>query len=399
MQTLILTLPKPLAWQHQVLREAARFNVVNVGRRAGKTILGQNRCATPETLSKPVAWFSPTYKMLLEVWRDMVRLLAPITARRSGQDHRLELITGGLVEFWSLDNPDVARGRKYRRVIIDEAAMVANLVDVWQYTLRPTLADFGGDAWFLSTPRGRNGFWQMYQWGQDAAQPDWRSWQMPSTVGVLAQSEIDEMRRAMPERVFRQEILAEFLDDGGGVFRRVSEAATSTALERGEAGGQYVIGVDWGKLNDWTVVTVLDADSRRMVYLDRFNQIDYAVQLGRLQAVCQRFAPYALVVERNSIGEPLIEQLQRLGLPVVPFQTTNATKAQIIDALALAFEQGALSILPEPVLLGELMAYEMERTGTGLLRYGAPDGGHDDCVMSLALAWYQIAGAQTWLLA
>ena len=398
MQT-TLTLPKPLDWQRQVVREAARFNVVNVGRRAGKTILGQNRCATPETLSKPVAWFSPTYKMLLEVWRDMVRLLAPITTRRSGQDHRLELITGGLVEFWSLDNPDVARGRKYRRVIIDEAAMVANLVDVWQYTLRPTLADFSGDAWFLSTPRGRNGFWQMYQWGQDTAQPDWRSWQMPSTVGVLAQSEIDEMRRAMPERVFRQEILAEFLDDGGGVFRRVSEAATATALERGEAGGQYVVGVDWGKLNDWTVVTVLDADSRRMVYLDRFNQIDYAVQLGRLQAVCQRFAPYALVVERNSIGEPLIEQLQRLGLPVVPFQTTNATKAQIIDALALAFEQGALSILSEPVLLGELMAYEMERTGTGLLSYGAPDGGHDDCVMSLALAWYQIAGAQTWLLA
>ena len=398
MQT-TLTLPKPLDWQRQVVREAARFNVVNVGRRAGKTILGQNRCATPETLSKPVAWFSPTYKMLLEVWRDMVRLLAPITTRRSGQDHRLELITGGLVEFWSLDNPDVARGRKYRRVIIDEAAMVANLVDVWQYTLRPTLADFSGDAWFLSTPRGRNGFWQMYQWGQDTAQPDWRSWQMPSTVGVLAQSEIDEMRRAMPERVFRQEILAEFLDDGGGVFRRVSEAATATALDRGEAGGQYVVGVDWGKLNDWTVVTVLDADSRRMVYLDRFNQIDYAVQLGRLQAVCQRFAPYALVVERNSIGEPLIEQLQRLGLPVVPFQTTNATKAQIIDALALAFEQGALSILSEPVLLGELMAYEMERTGTGLLRYGAPDGGHDDCVMSLALAWYQIAGAQTWLLA
>lgn len=398
MQT-TLTLPKPLDWQRQVVREAARFNVVNVGRRAGKTILGQNRCATPETLSKPVAWFSPTYKMLLEVWRDMVRLLAPITTRRSGQDHRLELITGGLVEFWSLDNPDVARGRKYRRVIIDEAAMVANLVDVWQYTLRPTLADFGGDAWFLSTPRGRNGFWQMYQWGQDTAQPDWRSWQMPSTVGVLAQSEIDEMRRAMPERVFRQEILAEFLDDGGGVFRRVSEAATATALDRGEAGGQYVVGVDWGKLNDWTVVTVLDADSRRMVYLDRFNQIDYAVQLGRLQAVCQRFAPYALVVERNSIGEPLIEQLQRLGLPVVPFQTTNATKAQIIDALALAFEQGALSILPEPVLLGELMAYEMERTGTGLLRYGAPDGAHDDCVMSLALAWYQIAGNQTWLLA
>jgi hypothetical protein len=74
-----------------------------------------------------------------------------------------------------------------------------------------------------------------------------------------------------------------------------------------------------------------------------------------------------------------------------PFTTTNASKAEIIDLLALAFEQRTLSILPNPILLNELKAYEAERLPSGLIRYGAPDGMHDDCVMALAMAWY---GAQ-----
>ena len=91
------------------------------------------------------------------------------------------------------------------------------------------------------------------------------------------------------------------------------------------------------------------------------------------------------------MGEPLIEQLQRQGLPVTAFNTTNATKTQAIEALALAFERGDLKIVSDPTLIGELQAYEMERLSSGLVRYGAPEGIHDDMVMSLALAWTAVA--------
>ena len=94
-----------------------------------------------------------------------------------------------------------------------------------------------------------------------------------------------------------------------------------------------------------------------------------------------------IVAERNSMGEPLIEQLSRDGLPVTSFQTTAQSKAQAIDALALAFERSEIRILPEPVLVGELQAYEMQRLPSGMMRYSAPDGMHDDTVMALALAW------------
>ena len=127
--------------------------------------------------------------------------------------------------------------------------------------------------------------------------------------------------------------------------------------------------------------------------MDRFNQIDYSVQRGRLQALAERYRPTVILAESNSMGEPIIEQLQRDGLPVRGFQTTNATKAAIIEGLALAFERQELRILNDATLIGELQAYEMDKTPSGMVRYGAPEGMHDDCVMSLALAWAATGGA------
>lgn len=389
MPTLTLTLPRPHPSQQTIIRESRRFNVVVCGRRFGKTTLGIDRLTGPALEGYPVAWFSPTYKMLAEVWRESVRILRPVISRPNVQERRLELVTGGVVEMWSLDQPDAARGRKYKRVVVDEAAMVRALQDAWQAVIRPTLTDFEGDGYFLSTPKGLNFFHQMYAWGQDELRPEWMSWQMPTLSNPhIKASEVEAARRELPERIFAQEYLARFLEGIGSVFRRVQDAATATQQDAPTPGHRYILGVDWGKLNDFTVLTVLDLDGRCQVWLDRFNQIDYQLQLARLRAVYERFQPVTIIAERNSMGEPIIEQIHREGMRVQPFTTTNATKAQAIDALALAFERGDLRILDDPVLIGELQAYESERLPSGLLRYGAPEGLHDDTVMALALAWH-----------
>ena len=363
--------------------------MVDVGRRAGKTVLGLDRCADRAVLTAPVAWFSPTYKMLLEVWREAVRTFAPITTRRSVQERRLEYVTGGVLEFWSLDNPDIARGRKYRRVIVDEAAMVPALMDAWQYAIRPTLADYNGDAWFLSTPKGHNGFWQMWQWGQDPAYPDWQSWQMPSSVNPrLAQSEIDEMRQMMPERVFQQEIDALFLPDGAGVFRGVLQAATAERQDGPRGGATYVGAIDWALSQDFTVLTIIDATNRAVAYIDRFNGVDYSLQRQRIAAACERFGVVSVLAEENAMGKPNNDELRKMGLPVRDFTTTNTSKAELIERLASDFEKGNIKILNDPTLIAELQAYEATRLPGGMTRYSAPDNMHDDLVMSLALAWY-----------
>lgn len=379
--------------QRQVAGAARRFNVLNCGRRFGKTLFGINRAMQTLRQGKPVGWFAPTYKLMLEVWLEARRALVDELVTANKTEMRMELHNGATFEMWTLDNPDAGRGRKYARAIIDEAAMVKNLMDAWQASIRPTLTDMRGDAWFLSTPKGRNAFWQLYQLGVDPTQTDWACWQMPTAMNpYIDPAEIEAAQQMLPERVFRQEYLAEFVEESGYVFRRVMEAATAQALEQGEPDCRYIYGVDWARFHDFTVFVVIDPRTRRMVAMDRFSQIDYSLQVGRLKSLCRRFPPQAIIAEENSMGGPLIERLHKdERLPVRPFVTTNASKAQIIESLALAFEQGEIEILNDATLVGELVAYDSERLPSGLMRYGAPAGMHDDCVMALALAWHGAA--------
>jgi len=227
---------------------------------------------------------------------------------------------------------------------------------------------------------------------------DWAAFRFPTVNNpFIPASEVEAARDGLPERIFQQEYLAEFLEDAGGIFRGIMDAATAEPQRKALAEHEYVMGVDWGKHNDYTVFTVIDATTNELVYMDRFSQIDYQTQLGRLEGVYVRFAPGQIVAERNAMGEPLIEQLQRQGYPVQAWQTTNASKAEAIDALALAFERQDIRIIPDPALIGELQAFEAQRLPSGMLRYAAPEGLHDDTVMSLALAWQGIAN-RTWLI-
>jgi hypothetical protein len=126
---------------------------------------------------------------------------------------------------------------------------------------------------------------------------------------------------------------------------------------------------------------VVDLTARTVVAMERSKQVDYAVQRGRLRALSERWQPEQIIAEQNGMGLPIIEQLTRDGLRIAAFTTTNASKAQVIEALALAFERGDIRIPNHPVLAGELVAYQAERLPSGLTRYGAPSGQHDDTVI------------------
>jgi hypothetical protein len=390
MLSIELVLPRPHAAQWEIIQSATRFNAIACGRRFGKSTLLIDRLIEKALGGYPVGWFSPTYKMLADVWREFVRVLQPVTKRQNAQEHRLELITGGIVDMWSLDAPDVARGRKYARVAIDEAAMVRDLGEAWQAVIRPTLADYQGDLWAASTPKGRNFFAQMFGWGQDPLNEEWASWQMPTSANpFIPESEIDAMRHELPQRTFEQEVLALFLEDAGGVFRGVRARATAQRVE--PYTGEFVAGIDWAQQHDFTVITVLDANTKHMVDFDRFNKVDWHLQRERLITMHKRWNCRQIIAERNSIGSPNIEALQREGLPVVAFDTTATSKPPLIESLVLAFERGEIEIFNDPVLVGELEAYErIVSAHTGRSSYSAPAGLHDDAVVSLALAWHGV---------
>jgi phage FluMu gp28-like protein len=240
-----------------------------------------------------------------------------------------------------------------------------------------------------------NDFHRLFSRGQDTERPDWASWQMPTASNpYISPDEIEAARLDMTESNFMQEFEAAFISWEGQIFRRIREAATAPSGAQREDGHFYAIGCDWGRSRDFTCFVVIDCNTRTMVEIDRSNQVDYVVQRGRLRALAERWSPCVTVVEQNSIGQPIIEQLWRDGLRVHPFMTTNVSKANIIEALALALERGELRILNDPVLLSELQAFRAEPLPSGMLRYSAPAGMHDDTVMAAALALAAMAGVE-----
>jgi hypothetical protein len=335
--------------------------------------------------------------MLKEVWLETKRVLAPVTVSSNASDHRIELLTGGVLEMWSLENFDSIRGRKYKRWVIDEAAMVADLEEAWQAVIRPTLTDYKGDAFVLSTPKGMNFFHQGFQRGLDPLQPDWASWQMPTLSNpFIDPDEVESARLELPERVFQQEYLAVFLEDAGGVFRRVKDAVDNGRSENEEPEPEtsYVCGVDLARTQDFTVINVVDA-SGRQVYHERFNQISWPRQIAAIEKVATTYnAP--VVVDSTGKGEPIYEALSATELTVIPFVFSNATKNKVIDNLAMKIERGEARLMDIAVQTNELLAYQYDVTKNGTVRTNAPAGMHDDCVMALSLAFHGIANQRIW---
>lgn len=354
---------------------------------------------------KRVLWGAPVYDQVRIAWDETQYAAAALAVFNQGTMTAAFPRQHGAIIFRSLDDPDNARGHTADGVIIDECSSVK--AEAWQEVLRPMLIDTNGWAWGLGTPRGRNWFWR--EWLAAHAYPDAAAWQIP-TVGVTFTAEgiayaphplenpdipfreIEQLYQTLSEPVFRQEILAEFLEAEGLVFRHILEAATVAPLTAAVPGQHYIIGCDWGRTTDATAFAVVDVRNRSCVALDRMTRIDYALQVGRLQALAAAFQPTAILAEQNSMGGPLVEHLQRLHLPVQGFTTTNASKAEIIQALALAFERQQIRILADPHLIAELQAFEVAGLPSGLPRYQAAEGFHDDTVIALALAWW---GAQT----
>ena len=388
---------KPHAGQLEVHNSDARFKVLSAGRRWGKTRLGVNECLDAAAQGGRAWWVSPSYKTSEVGWRPLRQIVRKIPgAEIRLVDRVVNFPGGGFVAVRSADNPDSLRGEGLDFVVMDECAFMQK--EAWTEAIRPALSDRQGKVLFISTPKGRNWLWEIYQRGV-SGEEGWQSWTFPTSSNpFIAKEEIEAAKRDLPEMIFRQEYLAEFIDDAGGVFRRVQEAAVLEPKEY-EEGKQYIAGVDVAASVDFTVVTVLDAESKDQVYLDRFNRVDYPVLIDRLEAVYHRYHLTSMVVESNSIGRPVIDELVARGLNIVPFTTTSATKQSIIQNLQAAFENGQIRILNNPVLVGELLSFESKRNASGGFSYSAPDGMNDDCVMSLAIAWYGVnsGGTILWL--
>ena len=397
--TITIQLPLLHPKQRGIFCNATRFRVLMCGRAFGKSTLALAACIEAAAEPGAEAWYlGPSYPEVDQQWREFRAMLPPeFPGRFHEQGKRLDLDNGASISFKSAHVGEGSlRGGQRRLVVVDEAGSIGDLQAIWEKALRPALTRHGGRALFVGTPRGHGYFTRLYSRGL-GGDPEWRSWRYLSADNPhLPAADIEAARASLPEAVFQQEYLAAIIADGGAVIRRIDEA-TRGHLPAEPYDGRFAIGVDWAKRDDFTALTVVDCESGEVVEIDRFNQIDYALQTQRLKALSDRWQPQVVLVEQNSIGEPLLEQLVRDGLPVRGFMTTAQSKPPLIEDLSLAFERGEIGIPADANLRHELQAFTVTMSTNGRPSYAGGKGCHDDTVMSLALAWRaRTMASQTW---
>lgn len=369
--------------QKRVMEEKKRFNVVCCGRRWGKSELAVDLLTTTALDGgNPVGYFTPTYKLLDGTYKQALRILEPLI-QRSHEHQFIELAGGGVIDFWSLDNPLSGRSRKYKLAILDEAAFTPNLWEAWTESIRPTLTDLKGDAWFLSTPKGKNDFYKLFLRGR--ADEGWMSWQMPTSSNpFIDKMEIDDARADLPEAAFNQEYLAQFLDNASNPFGTSYITQCVYPMSQQPA---VCYGIDLAKSFDYTVIIGLDRHGS-VCHFDRF-QADWRQTTQKIMSL--PMVPIA--IDSTGVGDPIGEALAIMR-EVELFRFTSLSKQQLMEGLAKAIQERRICF-PEGIIVDELNSFEYEFTRTGV-KYSAPAGMHDDCVMALGLALHKHKTAATY---
>lgn len=386
-----LVLPR-LRWdQWRIASHPARYKWLCMGRRWGKTTVAGAISVASANAGVPVAWVAPTYKNTRPLWK--FALGATWHLKSSGVDinkaeREITFPNGGWLGLYSADNISSLLGNKFKLVIVDEAARIHE--DAWTEAIMPTLADLNGEAIMISTPKGRNWFWR--EWTKAKADGVFSAaFTAPSSDNPNPNIKAAALKakEMVSERSYRQEWLAEFVEDGS-FFPNVEIVCTAQPEEY-KPFNTYVIGADWARSSDgdFTVFSVFNATTKAQAYIERMRGQTFEAQFMRLVALRQRYNADTIVAEYNAAGGPIVEQLQSSGLPVIGFTTTASSKHKIITALELAMDQKSIRLLNDETLKGELSAYE-KKDRSGIPSYGAPEGMHDDTVIATALSLHAV---------
>jgi len=388
---------EPHEGQWAVHRSRAKRRILITGSRFGKSL-----CAAHEAIAfameprkRAMIWLvAPTMDLSDKVFREVIIIVAEHLSHRQVElklhEKRLVIrnLGGGLSEIRgkTADNPVSLLGEGLDFLIVDEAARLKP--SIWHSFLAQRLIDKDGHALLISTPKGKGWLWEMWKRGQPGGDPDYESWNFPSWVNPHLKKELIEAERErLPEAVFAQELEGKFIEGAGAVFRYVREAATGEWQEP-VPGEEYFAGLDLAKVNDWTVLTILNK-RREVVFVDRFNKLDWGIQVQRIRAATERYNDAWTMVDSTGAGEPIYEALCAEGVRAEGYAFTARSKNDLVNNLALRFERREI-VLPKyelcPTLVDEVEAFEYSVTDAGAIRTGAPGGVHDDHVMSLALA-------------
>jgi hypothetical protein len=386
--------------QDEVATSEARFIALRAGRRWGKTEVAASKAINAALGEDQMVWWvSNSADNVKRGYRKVLQylpssLLAKPAPSEGANSKVLHLVTGSRIEFYTAGSAGSAEssgkdssaltGEGVDYLVVDEAALIAEMV--WYQHLRPTLSDTGGRALFISTPRGRNWFWKMWKRGQlpgkDYASFHFTSYDNP----YIPDSEIDDAREDLPEIMFRQEYLAEFVSNAASIFT-VDEENIVAGLAAPY--GHLVGGLDLAKQADWTVLDIARGHDRRPVLLERWQKRSWPSTMRKVIDEIRDLEAMGdvdgvtLMVDSTGLGDVVFDTLDEAGLDVIDVNFGSGRQKELmVRQLAADLEKHEAYILEEQ--REEHESYEYRLTPTGRYQFEAATG-HDDYVAAKML--------------
>jgi len=324
-------------------------------------------------------WVAPVYPQAKIAFRRLKRGLDPTIYTSNESELTITLLNGAVIGFKSAEKPDNLYGEDVYACVVDEATRARE--ESW-HAIRSTLTATRGPIRIIGNVKGRRNWAYRLARRAESGERDWHYAKLTAydavDAGVLDIQEVEDAKAQLPDNVFKELYLAEPSDDGGNPFGISAIHQCVAPISNAQA---VVYGIDLAKSVDWTVIIGLD-EGNQVCYFDRF-QLPWEETLAR---IVPSISGAPAIVDSTGVGDPIVERLQRSLSNVQGYNFSSPSKQKLMEGLALAIQSGTLSF-PDGTIVAELDAFSYEYTRTGV-RYSAPPGLHDDCVMALGLAVY-----------
>lgn len=296
------------------------------------------------------------------------------------------------------DDPRSLQGERVTLAIADEAHDLNE--EAWE-NLMPGLSDSDGRLIAIGVPKNKGRFRSYYYAGQ-GADSSFYSASVPTTANPIYREKAAEAGQDpteylrtnfaadLTDKEFSRQYLSQWVEEDGQVFANFDQYFTGTGAQEP---GVFIMGLDLGKLHDFTVAYVGEVGGQEVVAKLRFNKIDYMDQVPQIAYLYHLYECRFIHMDTNGPGEAVAEMLRRdYGCHILPFKWTNESKQALVSTMVREVQRGNVTFLADDdVLKKEMSLFEGVVSTGGTLRYEAPKGFYDDCVIAAALLIQKMA--------
>ena len=363
-----------------------KFGIVTTGRQLGKSLLAQNLMLywlLTNNNSKG-AWMSPVYGQARKVFKELTAAAHGVIESCNKAELTINFVNGSTLIFLSTERPSSIRGYSFSHVILDEAAFITEAA--LTEAILPTMTAIGKKCLIISTPKGKNWFYNYYIKGS-VENDQYISFTATSYDNpYVDKSFIDEQRSSLPTDIFNQEYMAKFTDAGSEVFRNLDAVCLLNNYER--TNERSFFGVDVGLSNDYSTLCII-TESGRVQHMDRVNGENITTIANKFISTLRNYNISGGYIESNGIGQAMVDLIKPKQRKAKAFFTTQDNKTQIVRTLIEDIETQSVMLPSKELnseLYKELSLYTYKISANGKLSFSHPNGQKDDLVDCLLLA-------------